>query len=522
MEYWLSRITIALVLMAGCVVAILAASWAVEGAYTWLAGLLVFCGLMTAFAVLNTNFWLIIPFALNMPGAFNFLPIPFSFLELSIVLVATQFFLNRVVLEKRGISLGPPALVIPLVAFGLLVGYHWLIGGTGLRIFGGDTFGARRNFAIALAVLAYFIVSNMNVRGNAYLRAIPAFYLAGVFLGTAPYFFTSVFPSTAPYVNYFLGNVNVEAYTEFQSDMIIAPDADLGRVGQLVALGNALLLCLVAYFPVRDWWRPARWWVLGLALAGLFLVLRGGFRSALFHYLVIGGTAAWLSLRWKSVLPAMMGGLTIMVLAQLHGNLIHLPLSVQRTISFMPGNWDYTVMRGVESSNDFRQQIQHTYLREGFWESPWIGNGFKVDRREIEQAVQQGIEFHGQMDPIRGFIARKDFHVGWISLYDCGGVVGCVFFAWMVGAMCWLFYKRRWALEDPKFAPLYTWLLCLFAKEILGYFVVFGAIHSSMTILTVMAGFLVAMGDRPGSEGDAPVGESAATRQRTSRELVPA
>lgn len=520
MEYWISRLTIAGVLVAGGLLAVLAATWAVEGSYALLAGLVVALVIATTFGLLNQNFWLIIPLTISMPGAFNFLPIPFSYLELAILLVVCQFVINRVVLEKRGIMVGPMLFVIPLVAFCLIVAYHWFIGGTGLRLFGGDTFGARRNFAIMLALAAFFVISNAPIKQSPFIRWVPALFLVGVVLGTLPFIFTSYFPSTAPYVNYFLGNINIEAYREFETDTIVGADDDLGRIGQLGLLGGAILICLVAYYPVKDWWRPNRWWVGLLALFSLYLVMRGGFRSALFHFVVVGMVAAWLSLRWRSVFPALVGGLILVVLSQLHGNMIQLPIAVQRTISFLPGDWHPTVVRGVESSNDFRAQIHKVYVQEEFWVSPWFGNGFAVDRREVEQAAQKGIDFHGQMDPIRAFIVRKDFHVGWISLYDCVGFVGCAFFAWMIGAMVWLFYKARWALTERNTAPIYIFLLCLFTKEILGYFVVFGGIHAIMPTLTVTAGMLVALGKGPDRARTEPAQEIEVRSPREQRELV--
>src|SRR5258708_27934496 len=143
--------------------------------------------------------------------------------------------------------------------------------------------------------------------------------------------------------------------------------------------------------------------------------------------LIVAG--AWCYYSWRAliILPAL--AVLGMLVAAGHQNQVYrLPLFAQRSISFLPGEWDKEVSDSAKSSNEFRDHIKQVYIAEYLSKSPVLGNGFTYDSAEMENwKIMAAV--HDTPDAYyftKAFITAKLFHVGWISVYDAVGFVGTI------------------------------------------------------------------------------------------------
>jgi hypothetical protein len=428
--------------------------------------------------------WIYIVCTVTIIASINFLPLNFSFFEIAVLLVGVHFVIEYVIIRHRGFRRGNfVALSCILIICGIL-SYHWFKQGIGFKIFGSEEVGARKNFSAILGCFAYILIVTLGKGQWKRLNQIPFFYFLTSMIMLIPFVATTYFPGMTPYAYRFLSNVNMEAY---QAQILNADS--LGRIGELGAFAQSLEIFLISKYPVKTWWRPERWWVVILFLISLALCLRGGFRSALFSFILIAGIGFYISLGIKSLWLALLGILILSVLSVGNNTFFQLPLSVQRTLSFLPGQWDPQVLATTESSNDFRHRIQTIYLNEYMHRSPLIGNGFNYNKQVLVEydpaLLYQGLI--SQYDFHKGFIERKDYHIGWISLYDTVGIAGGISFIILFGVNSYLFFKCFKLYFNKQVPPILVWTVVQTLANFASYFAVFGAFQEMLPLMCVLS-----------------------------------
>jgi hypothetical protein len=291
----------------------------------------------------------------------------------------------------------------------------------------------------------------------------------------------------APYLYLITNNVNIEAYanTAGGTDSVEGVDILGSRLAAFVSIGTAVQLYLLAHYPVGTWLSPRRLWVVCLFTVSTMLVVLGGYRSGLFNYTLAAflGFACYYS--WRALLLPLVACIAFMMLyVGSENNFINLPLNrlpmiAQRTMSFLPGDWDPEAIESGKSSNEFRQNIINVYLGEYAKKSPLLGNGFDIDKSEIDYLMSA--KQNGQIDSFYGeaklYIESKSYHTGWISVYDCIGIIGWGAYLWFQLTIIFIsgsFIFRRSADRRSALFPLYVWIFCSMTTEIIAYYTVFG------------------------------------------------
>jgi hypothetical protein len=186
----------------------------------------------------------------------------------------------------------------------------------------------------------------------------------------------------------------------------------------------------------------------------------------------------------------LLGVLTVGFLAVGQGNFFDLPLSMQRAISFVPGRWDAVVVNSSESSNDFRKIIKDIYVKEYLHKSPLLGNGFNYKKSDLYALDQGGgirsynmtdYDFH------KGFVLRKDFHIGWISLYDTVGVTGGGIFILLFFVNCHLLGKSFFCFPRRKLPPVFVWVVVSLGSSFASFFAVSGAFQHMLPHMCILS-----------------------------------
>jgi hypothetical protein len=213
----------------------------------------------------------------------------------------------------------------------------------------------------------------------------------------------------------------------------------------------------------------------------------------LFDYTVEIVALAWCYITWRSlaVVPILVFGAVLLVAAQ-SSHLVSLPLSAQRTLDFLPGDWDAGVVADTDGSNDFRSRIIHVYLDEYATAHPWLGNGISYDSADFAlynfmQETQPTADSYWQS---KVFITGKMFHTGWISVYDAVGLVGSFFFVFGFCALTYLTGQLVFAKSVSRKSTLFpvkAWLFAYTVTKFLTFFITYGDLKTTFPIFCSIA-----------------------------------
>ena len=449
----------------------------------------------------------------SITGSLNFLPLPLQASHIFCILLILYYITAYVIMRQRRIKLGKIVFLWPILIITSIVLYH--NHSLNVAALGGETEGAKPAILIYLVVLAYFCGINVSHPSVGFLRRVPLYFVILASISSIPYFLTTFFPSLAPYLYVFTDNVNVGAYVDAKIFDNGESRGLIGRLGALASLGSALQLYLLCHYPIGTWLRPGRWWVAGLSILCAAMVIGSGFRNDLFSFGLITVVGAWCYYSWRSLLMVVAFCLVgLMLLLASSNNLIYLPtnklpLIAQRSMSWLPGDWDEEAIASAESSNHFRKSIRDVYVKEYMDKSPWIGNGFDIDTKEFKSysdVLGNGGADDGYLQA-KAYVLGKIFHIGWISVYDCVGLVGSVAFValgWSEIRMAAHFVLGPKADRRSPLFPLYVWILCNIVTMMIAFFTVFGDFGQTFSALCIYAIVLSQLSNR-GNAAEVPI-----------------
>ncbi len=449
--------------------------------------------LIIAFFFLKERLCLAPLLAIAVSGSFNVGGLPLQAEHILCLLLILYYVTGYVVIRQRRSKVGKAALFWPMVFVVLIILYH--NHDPKLGFMGGDTMGGKPALLIYLVFIAYFCGINLPSPPIGFFAKIPLYYLIITVVSNIPYILTTFFPGLAPYLYMVTTSVNVEAYVDSLTSANVT--GALSKLSALGPIGYSLQLYLLSRYPMGTWLRPERWWVAALSILCLILESASGYRNIMFSFLLITMVGAWCYHSWRSVI-LLIGGLLFflpLIIAS-SNNLVHLPVRslpiiVQRTLSFIPVDWDEEAIRSAESSNTFRENIEDVYLKEYANRSPLLGNGFDIDKKEFDyygNVMKTGQGIDASYAEAKLFIEGKMYHTGWISVYDNVGILGMLGFI-LLGWIEILMTSRLMSgpSSDQKTAlfPLYVWLQCNLVSMMIAYFTVFGSFQDTFSGLII-------------------------------------
>jgi O-Antigen ligase len=447
---------------------------------------------------LKDRCWMVIPVCLPIEGRFNFLPLNFSMLELSIMYVLAYMMLQVVMGKPLVIKGGSPFIWIFLAPLLGIVLYHWIRSGDiGIRALGGTGWGGRVYFQILLYSLAIPIIASYSGSSTRDFQWVPLLYFLGTFMDLVPNTMTTIVPGLAPYIFKVYSAVNTGAYGRELMGAFTGFNESVERFRNFSIFGVALALVILSYVPFRTWLRPERLWVVPALALCLFMAAFSGFRSSIFNFGSCSLTALWATARSRVVflVPLGLGALLAVSLSQ--GVLLNYPISVQRALTFLPGQWDQQAQKDADSSSDWRREMRELFFAEYFLKAPLIGQGYHYDPiyslREFDLfmriTVLQTTDTYGQVRP---FIERRQPHEGDIHLLLATGVLGLVFFILFSLTVCglaiWDIYRTPAALV----APIQIWGAAILVQQTASFFVVYGDLGPTLGMMGPVAAILFA------------------------------
>jgi hypothetical protein len=439
-------------------------------------------GLLLLFVYgLGDRCWMIIPLCLPIEGNLNFLPLNFSIQELTIMVVFIYIIFRMIFGLNVPWKIGPALLWVPLAGVATVVFYHWISSGDiGIKLLGGTGWGGRKYFKVFIAALSIPLLASFPGIRIQDLQKVPLVYFLGSFVDIAPDLLTTLIPASAPFVYRVYSGINLTEYGDSLKGNFVG-EKGISRFGALSKLGSALGLATLCYFPLRTWLQPNRLWVLPTILIGGLLCAISGFRNTIFRYSVslMAGLFAMIRFRAFLLLPLVAAAGFAIALTQ--GKVFNYPLQIQRSLNFLPGDWDAKATSEAKGSSEWREKITTLFYKEYFAKAPLIGKGYHYDPNLAKQetdtflaVAQQRAQAGDEYGDVRNFIEMRQPHEGPVHILLVTGSVGAFFF--VAYCLAIFFYSFGSVIRTPSrdVTPIQIWAVASLALQILGFFIVFG------------------------------------------------
>lgn len=408
------------------------------------AGLLAAIPVAVIFVKLKTNIWTLLPIGYYLTGRVTLLPLPLTVRDLcfiTVIFFCTLFFATRALPWKRKLGTIDYLIYINLAYLATV----YVRNPVGFYAMQTSMVGGRPYFEILLAFGAFMVLSRVKL-SDAVAKVFPLFFLIPTSIVAA----LDVVARLIPQLSYPLAMIysgvgsvsvtaNLEKAAEVGQDRIIG-FKDVGFVGVLALCARYNPITLLSpLFPARSL----------LFFAALLLIFLSGFRATFFAAMVFFALSTVLRGRGRDIwITVFVGIFGLVLLISLQGNVIQFPLTMQRALSWLPGDWSAEAVEGAENSSRWRYDMvewawnDNTILRNKVWGQ---GIGFSLDDMNLIAssmlAGTGGASLLGGSDR-ENFMITGTFHNGPISAIKCVGVIGLALFSVLVIYMA----VRAWKL----------------------------------------------------------------------------
>jgi hypothetical protein len=422
-------------------------------------------------SVLLIGFWnaaIVVPFLPGQPPAW----VPLAGLSLAIAVV------NRT-LRHRSQFIWVPSVAIPLLLLGLVILATVTARGIGARAFGSELWGAKRYLWVSGAVLGYFALTACRVPRR------HAGWLAGLFFISG----TTAIMSDVALAG---GRAFYWLFMFFPTDVAFhqATSADtLKRFTGMAWMAQAGTWFMLLRYGIRGVLDPFRPWRL-LLFVGLFLVgLFGGFRSSIILLGLLFLTQFWFErlLFTRIFLLVLLGA--VLLGAVLVGFAERLPLSVQRSLSFLPITVHPAARQDAQGTLDWRLQMWRVVLPE-VPQYLWLGKGYTFSGTDFV-LMQESIR-RGMFTAYEDTLVSGNYHNGPLTLLIPFGLPGTVaFLAFVWGA--WRVLLRNYRDGPPELQRVNTFLIAYFSARLLFFLVFYGQFDLDLMVFTGTVGLSLAL-----------------------------
>jgi hypothetical protein len=418
--------------------------------------------LIAAIALLifaRERIWMIIPAFWILGGKVNALPLPFSVAQLAIFFAFGTFL----VLKALKVVRFKPKMGFIEVWMLIMLGYilsAFLRNPVGVESLGFDRVGGKPYADIIIVCLAYWVLARVVVTPRQ-AGWMPLLGLVGSVGEAGINVVAEHVPGlVGPLSNLYSGIAAAEA----QEDPL-APIAEAsGRFPYLQNLGAGLSnvvfcyrrpLAIVNPFEIRGLKEA---FIRCTFLLGLLFVLLSGFRSNLIGVFQVAVLSSWYRRGWGEVVRACaIASAGIVVLVLIQGNVVDLPLSAQRALSFIPfGKWEQAAKSEAEASTEWRVEMWKQMLfTDKYIQNKWLGDGFGFTHYQLETMAANA--FGGMhSDAQENLMISGGVHSGPVSTIRFVGYVGlAIFFVLLI----LIFLKARRLILRSRGTPFFPMAL---------------------------------------------------------------
>jgi len=408
---------------------------------------------------------------------------------MAVIFFFTLFFATRAVPWKRKVGLLDYLIYINLAYLAIVFARNPV----GFWAMQSSMVGGRPYFEIGLAFGAFMILSRVQIT-DFISRIFPLFFVIPAWCVGILDVIGRLVPQTAyPLAMMYsgVGSRGVTGVFEQESQL-----GDTRMVGLLAAGISSVLALCAKYNPITliTPLYPLRAVLLSIALIAIFL---SGFRSALLFAMVVFVLSALLRGRLKDLWVAGAVMMVIVVaLISLQGSVLQLPRTMQRTLSWLPGDWDQAATADAEGSSQWRFEMwewawnDDRILKDRTW-----GQGFGLSIDDMNLIAGSLMAGEGGGSRLGGsdrenFMITGSFHSGPLSTIKYIGSVGLALYFSLLCYMtvvAWRLCKRA---RGTIAFPLSLFVAIPIIYEPFQFVVVFGALEGSYPQTLFWAGLL--------------------------------
>lgn len=344
------------VLVVGLILALFFGLAIGQGAYQEVYIYLVLACLVPVFFFVGDKYWMIIPFAMlcGLPAIPLYGGRSLAVGELAVLAGIVAFGL-RIPFTRRFTLFHRSALPVYLY-FGI-VALVFLSNPVGVAILGSSQFGARFYLQIGLAFACFIIFINQEVTENRAKWLVITIVAAGAIHGLFKLLQFFVF-----------GGLGAENYS-------LSSTADFYSWHQYLSLiAVAIALYLFSRGSLLTMWKRHGIPFILILLFAVALAAISGKRQFFALVLIYPAIASLLNKEYAFVMGwgmLMLIGLAFVLIG--HGRIFEFPLSVQRSMAFLPGKWNSRVERSTD--NLFRETLIRMATDE-IRRNPVLGKGY--------------------------------------------------------------------------------------------------------------------------------------------------
>ena len=401
-------------LLAGFVLAVTIGYWLGNGQTFYVSCLIAVAVVLLVTFGMQRKAWILIPLTCLLTGGLGKLPIPLSPRDVGIVLATVSYAAYRVTSHEYS----RPKLHVLDLLIGLNViylGLNLYKNPVGFLIFGSHSIGGRPIVNICLALMAYWVIIRLPDTVTSVAR-IPYYILVSGAVLSGLSLLVFVVPSLTPAVTSWYAGLDTSAYFKMRTGAL-----GIERLNGMMYFGLQLFFLLCAYYSPATLFDPRRGRFYALLLASAS-ILAAGFRNLILWAMMAVAIGGWLHRRWRELaLAGIFGALLLGALAFGQGRLYDLPEAVQRSLTFLPGNWSSAVVTDAEQSSTFRFKIWRSVIEWGLIKDWWLGDGFGVNLEDLAATYEGG---RGQYSDF--LILTGAFHSGPLTAIRYVGIYGLV------------------------------------------------------------------------------------------------
>lgn len=456
------------------------------------AGVIAAIPVAIIFVKLKTNIWVLLPIGWYLSGRLPWLPVPFTVRDLcfmAVIFSFTLFFATRTLPWKRKTGTLDYLIYVNLAYLAIVFARNPV----GFWAMQSSMVGGRPYFEIGLAFCAFMILSRVQIT-DFIAKIFPMFFVIPAWCVAILDVIGRIVPQTSYALNSFYSGVGSRGVTSaFQQEEKLGETRMTGMLG--AGLSSVLNLC-AKYNPITmlSPLYPGRMILLTAAFGAIFL---SGYRSALLFAMVALLLSSLFRNRLRDLwIAGSVAMLTVVALIAMQGSLIQLPKTMQRALSWLPGDWDQEVVADAQGSSEWRFEMwawawsDDRILRDRTW-----GQGFGLSIDDMNLIASSLIAGEGGGSRLGGsdrenFMITGSFHSGPLSTIKYIGVVGLALYYPLMCYMAIIAWRLCRRARGTKAFTLALFVSIPIIYEPFNFVVVFGGLDSNYSQLLFWAGLL--------------------------------
>lgn len=344
-------------------------------------------------------------------------------------------------------------------------------GGIGGSVFGSEIYGAKKYLPPLFGILGFFLLSRARFLpeqkrlliilffgGYLLLSVSNLAYMAGPSFYWLFYFFPADFASAQAIADQSAGGI--------------------ARISGVAFATTGVIYYMLAHYGLKDTLSIRHWPRFLVFMLAIGVATLGGFRSLIAFFILICLFQFYFEGLFRTPLFPLTLVLGTVLLVGSAAFLNRMPLSVQRTLSFLPVEVDPVARNNAKDSAEWRFRM---------WSVLWdevpkylvVGKGYRIDPAELALFDWARATHRGHFEDYEEQMAVGNYHSGPFSVLLSFGVVGVLAVIWFWCAALRMLYNNM-TRGSPHLKTLNIALLSLFAARVVFFLLVFGDLSTDL------------------------------------------